>query len=234
VRIFRNWFYKIVALLVAAVLWAAAQGIRSVEQGLDIPISLEEIPDEVVVVGQSASEINIRIVGSRAAVRRAERLLVRYPLSLRGVKAGEARLAVELERLTLPRGARVTARSPSAVTVRLERRAQKRVRVRADLVGEAPEGFRLLGVDVEPAEVLLEGAQGTLRKIREVLTDRIELGTLSGPTEEEVRLALGTAYVWRADDGEPILVRIRMEALPPSEDGSGAVRARSEAGEDLS
>jgi YbbR domain-containing protein len=232
-RIFRNYSYKIAALLVASLLWASAQGIRSVEQSLDIPISLEEIPDEVVVVGSSASEVNVRIVGSRAAVRRAARQLTRYPLSLRGLKPGEARIAVEVERLTLPRGARVTARSPSTVAVRLEPREQKRVRVRPDVVGEAPEGFRLVSVEVEPKEVILEGARGELRRIQEVLTDRIELGTLPGPTEEEVRLSLGSPYIWRAEGGQPVRVRIKLESIPAPEDGAGARRAVRPTGEDL-
>ncbi len=230
--LFRNPLYKLLALLVAVLLWASAQGIRSVEQSLDVPIVLEDIPPEVVVVGLSVAEVNLRIVGSRAAVRRAERQLTRYPLSLRGLKPGEARLAVESERLSPPRGARVTARSPSLVTLRLDHRVEKRVRVRADLVGEPPAGYRLTGVEVEPKEVVLEGARTALRKLREVLTERIELGTLRGPAEEEVRLALGSAHIWRADGEGPIQVRIRIEPLAPPDGDSSSDTARSRRGED--
>ncbi len=226
--IFHNLLYKAVALFVACLLWASAQGIRSVEESLDVPIQLVEIPDEVVVVDQSATEINLRIVGSRAAVRRAERQIVRFPMSARGLKPGEARLAVELERLTLPRGARVTARSPSSVTLQIDALARKRVPVRADLVGEVPPGYRMVGVEVEPEEIVLEGAQQELRKIREVLTDRIELGTLSGPMDAEVRLVLGSAHVWRVDDESPVRVRVRVEPLqgpqlPPGATGTGTM-----------
>jgi YbbR domain-containing protein len=226
--LFRNPLYKLIALLVAVVLWASVQGIRSVEQSLDVPISLEDTPPDVVVVDLSATDINVRIVGSRAAVRRAERQLTRYPLSLRGLKPGEARLAVEADLLSPPRGARVTARSPSLVTVRLDHRVKKRVHVRADLVGEPPGGFRLVGVDVVPQEVVLEGARTALRNLREVLTERIELGTLRGPTEEEVRLALGSAHIWRADGEGLIRVQIRVEPLasPDGDSSSDAVRGR--------
>jgi hypothetical protein len=227
--LFRNPLYKLLALLVAVLLWASVQGIRSVEQSLDVPIALEDIPSDVVVVDLSVSEINLRIVGSRAAVRRAERQLTRYPLSLRGLKPGEARLAVEAERLSPPRGARVTARSPSLVTLRLDHRVEKRVRIRPDLVGGPPEGYRLLGVDVIPEEVLLEGARTALRNLREVLTERIELGTLRGSGEEEVRLALGSAHVWRADGEGPIRVRFRME---PLDGDSSSETARSRTAED--
>lgn len=229
---FRNLPYKVAALLVAGVLWASAQGIRSVEQSLDLPIFLEEVPEDVVVVGQSTTEVNLRIMGSRAAVRRAGRLVTRYPISLAGVRPGEARFAVETNRLSLPRGARVTARSPSTVTVRLEPRARKRVRVRPNLVGEVPEGYRLVGVDVEPEEVVLEGSKRALRNLREVTTDQIELGSLSGSVEREVHLALRSPDVWRADDGGPIRVRVRVERLELPGQGSGAESGDAGKGEE--
>jgi YbbR domain-containing protein len=217
--LYNNLLYKIVALLVAAILWASAQGIRSFEHSLDIPISLEDVPEQVVIVGQSAAEVNLHVVGSRAAVHRVERQVTRYPISVRGVKPGEARFPIELDRLEelVPRGATITARSPSSVKVRVDPRGQKKVVVRADLVGELPAGFRLVSVSVEPEEVMLEGSQTALRRIREVLTDRIELETLRGTTQKEVRLAIGSAHIWRADDEGPIRVDLLLEDSTPEE-----------------
>jgi YbbR domain-containing protein len=234
VRLLHNLSYKIVAVIVAGLFWAAAQGIESVEKNLDVPIALRDVPDDVVVVGQSSSEVNVRIVGSRAAVRRAERVVTRYPISLTGVRPGEARVGVELDRLSdiLPRGARPTARSPSSVTVRLDTRIRKRVRVKPNLVGEVPEGYRLIGVEVEPEEVVLEGSKQVLRSIREVPTDPIELGSLSGTTEAEVDLTLRSPHVWRADEGEAIQVRVRLEREAPLEQTPGADGAESDGGED--
>ena len=117
--IFNNILYKGVALLLAVALWSIAQGFRDIERSIDIPVSLEGTPEDVVVVAQSSSEINLLVSGSRAAVRRAERQLVRYPISLDGIRPGEARFAVVLDRLDVPRGARISARSPSSVALSL-------------------------------------------------------------------------------------------------------------------
>ena len=225
-RGFQNLTYKILALLFAVLLWGAAQGIESVEQSLDLPIALENVPDDVVVVDQSSSEVNVRIVGSRAAVSRALRVVTRYPISLTGVRPGEARVGVELDRLSdlLPRGARPTARSPSSVTVRLEPRARKRVRIKANLVGEVPEGYRLIGVEVEPEEIVLEGSKRALRSIQEASTDPIELGSLSGTVDREVDLSVRSPHIWRADEGGPIRVRVKLERLVSPEESPGADR----------
>ena len=47
--IFSNLLYKIVALLVAVILWSAAQGIKSIERTLDVPVALENLAEDFVV-----------------------------------------------------------------------------------------------------------------------------------------------------------------------------------------
>jgi YbbR domain-containing protein len=215
VRIFHNWLYKLAAFLVACVLWAAAQGFRSVEQSIDVPIAVEQVPEGVVVVDQSARELNVRVTGSRAALRRAEKELVRYPISLAGMKPGEARFNVDTDQFSLPRGARVSARSPSTLSFRLEARAQKKVPVRADLWGKPPAGYRVLEVRVTPEAVLLEGASSEVKKIRELTTDRIDVSELRGDAVRDVRLVIAASNVWRTDGSEPIRVDIRIEAPSP-------------------
>ena len=64
-----NFLYKLAALLMAVVLWATAQGFQSEEQSIDLPIALVDVPEDLVVVDQSSEELNLRIAGSRAAVR---------------------------------------------------------------------------------------------------------------------------------------------------------------------
>ena len=64
-KIFNNFGYKLAALLIAFVLWAAVQGFRSEELNLDLPIVLEDIPEGVVVVAQSVTKINVKLEGSR-------------------------------------------------------------------------------------------------------------------------------------------------------------------------
>ncbi len=215
VRPFQNWLYKLSAFLIACVLWAAAQGVRSVEESLDVPIAIVELPSDVVVVDQSAREVNVRVSGSRAALRRAEKELLHYPLSLAGMQPGEARVNVDIERLLLPRGARVSARSPSSVAFRLDTRASKQVSVRVELAGEPQAGFRVKEVRAVPPLVTLEGASGELKKIRELSTDRIDVSGLRESASREARLIIAATNVWRADGSAPVRVEIDIEAAEP-------------------
>ena len=211
--IFDNLLYKVVALLIACVLWAAAQGVTDVEQSFDIPVQVEKVPESLVVTEESAHEINLRVMGSRAALRQVAKNVQHYAVSFEGAKAGEARLAVNKEQITLPRGARIVASSPSTLVFALEAVSSKVVPVRADLVGALPDGRTLARVTIEPKEIAITGARSAVRNVREVVTDRVDLATIQETTTIESPVALGFPHVWRKDQsGAPIRIKIEIES----------------------
>jgi YbbR domain-containing protein len=237
--LFHNFIYKVIAVLVAAVLWAAVQGSSTVEESLDLPIVLENRPDDLVVVGQSAVEVNLRLVGSRAALRAARRDLSTYPISLEGLSPGEARFPVNNEALQLPTGASVAARAPSTVVLQTEPVVRKKVPVRADVVGTPAPGYKVLAIEVKPAQVTLAGARSSIRRLREVMTERIDLNDIQESFERPIPLAFGGSLVWRAEeDSEPVVIHIEIEAPekpgelqePEIDEESAAGRARSSQG----
>ena len=213
-RIFRNASYKLAAVSIGLISWATAQGFRSVEQSIDVPIVLEQVPADVVVVDQSVDQVNLRVKGSRAALRRVEDEIAHFPISLVGVKPGQARIDINLEAVEreLPRGAAIAARSPATVVFRIDARGEKMVPVVVDLVGEPAPGYRLAGVRVTPERVKLEGSRPELGRIRQVMTDRVDVAGARESREQEVRVVLTRNHVWLANGVEPVRVAIQIEA----------------------
>lgn len=239
--LFRNFLYKVVALVVAIVLWAATQGFRSVDASVDLAVTFEDQPDELVVISQSAREVNLRLVGSRWAVRRAAQQMELYPVSLQGAAPGEIRFQIEPSRFPLPRGAEVSAWSPSNISVKLDEVIEKSVRVSADVGGDLAEGFQLEGVEVDPPVVALRGASSILSRLREVSTDRIDLADVRETRSFEVPLVMGRTNIWRAQDDEsPIRVLVRVvpeeieEEAPPDEADSSDDELDEALGEETS
>ncbi len=212
----------ILALIIAVILWALAHGASSIERAYDIPIELEAISEELVVTDQTPKHINVRIMGSQASLGRVDSGKLRYPIDVSGSKPGDADFEVDVSRIALPRGARIVSRSPSRIFIHFEPRGRKAVGIRVDTSGELPEGYVLKRVEVLPSHVWLTGARGQVLRLREVVTEPIDLSGVDAKNaknlkeEREVSLLLGAGTV-RMEKQQPIRVVLHIAPEPGDE-----------------
>ncbi len=204
----------VIAFLIALFLWGVAHGQSDIERIYDLPLELRELNNTFVVTEQSVDAVNIRVVGSRAALRNIDAKGLVFPINLSGSKRGVTDVEVPDEPVAMPRGARVVSRSPSRVSIRLERKGRRSVSVRPDIMGEPAEGYRLASLTVEPKRVWLVGARSEVRRLSEVVTEPIDIAGLEQSEEREVRIFLGGGTVW-TESTEP--VRAVIEIAPDPE-----------------
>lgn len=216
----------ILALAISVFIWGVAQGTSSVQTSFDVPVELVGVDESLVVTEQSSDAINLRLRGSRAALRNVEPDEVVYRIDARGGKPGVAIYEVDVDRISHPTGSQFAGYSPSRIQVRFEKRGRKAVGVRAEVTGTPAPGFHLAGVNVEPEKVWLEGARSQVMRLSEVPTEPIDIAGLAANEKREVRLVLGGGTVW-AEDNKPVRIEIRIEAdplpepaLPDTPDGS--------------
>jgi len=224
-----NLRYGFLALVIALVLWGMAHGASKIERNVDIPVVFHGLPDDVVIKEQSTTEINIRVQGSRAALRNVSPTTMEYPVPVEGAKPGPAIYDVEASNIEKPQGVRIVSRSPARIEVKFESRGRKNVRVRTDIEGEPAEGFALGEVVVEPERVWLSGARSDVLRLNEVVTETIDITGISKPLEKEVRLSLGGGLVW-VEDSQPVKVKIQIDPIPTPGSESGAEAATGAGG----
>jgi YbbR domain-containing protein len=207
---------------IALVLWGMAHGTSSIDRGVDIPVLFDGVPDDLVIVGQSVDKVNLRVLGSRAALRNVTSDRLEYRVDVAGAKPGHAVYEVDPSRIELPRGVRAVSRSPAAIEVDFEHRGRKAVDVRADLQGEVAPGFRISSIEVDPPRVWLVGARGEVMRLAQVETEPIDVTNLQAPIERKARVAVAEEHVWPEEDG-PVNVRIGIEPAPaPAEENAAA------------
>ena len=217
--------YFLLAVLIALVLWGMAHGSSSIERGFDIPVVIHDLPERLVVTDLSADVVNIRLLGSRAALRDIDPSQIEYALAVGDAHAGVAVFEVDLTPLEgrLPRNVRIVSRSPASLEVKFESRSRKSVKVRPDLEGEPAPGFVLTQVEVDPPRVWLQGARTDVLRLSEVVTETIDMNGLDQPTEREVKLSLGAGRVWMEESGS-VKVKLQIEPAPPPEPSPAARR----------
>jgi YbbR domain-containing protein len=211
----RNFRMGLLALVISTILWGIAHGSSSVESGLDIAISFHDLPDDLVITGQSTDQVNIRVRGSRAALRNLSPAKLEYVVDVAGAKPGLAAYEVDVSRFDLPRGANVVSRSPATLEVEFERRGRRAVRIRADIEGDPAPGFVMGEVVVDPPRVWLSGARSEVMRLTEVVTETIEMAGAQSSIDREVRLSLGGGHVWM-EETRPVRVKIPIEPVEGS------------------
>jgi len=203
----------ILALAISVFIWAVAQGTSSVIQSFDVEVELVGVEDGLVITDQSSDEINVRLRGSRAALRNLNTDQLKYRVDADGGKPGVAVYEVDVETIDHPTGTQFVGYSPSRLQVRFEKRGRKAVGVRAEIEGTPAPGFHVAGVEIQPEKVWLEGARSQVMRLNEVVTEAIDIAGLAASTEREVHLVLGGGTVW-AEDSAPLKVEIRIEPDP--------------------
>ena len=203
----------LLALAISVFIWAVAQGTSSVIQSFDVEVELIGVEDGLVITDQSSDEVNVRLRGSRAALRNLDTDALKYRVDARGGKPGVAVYEVDVETIDHPTGTQFVGYSPSRLEVRFEKRGRKAVNVRAEVEGTPAPGFHVAGVEIEPAKIRLEGARSQVMRLDEVPTESIDIAGLAAPERREVRLVLSGGTVW-AEENEPVAVTIRIEADP--------------------
>lgn len=211
---FRNLGYKLLAVVIALFLWVVARGTASVERGFDIPVVLQGLSDDLVVVDRGADVVNVRVLGTRAALRNFDPQRLEYEIDVSTAKPGQSAFEVDLTRFDLPRGARVVSRSPSRIELVFERRITKTLKVRPDLEGAPAEGFRIKKIESDPPRVRVTGARSEVLRLSEVATETIDVAGARGPIEREVRVSPGPGHVW-ADAPRAVNVKIDIESEAP-------------------
>jgi YbbR domain-containing protein len=206
----------ILALVIAFFLWSVAHGTSDTEIGFDVAVELNGVPETLVVTDQSADAVNIKVTGSRAALRNVSANKLRYQIDVSGAKLGLGDYQINPLRIELPGNATVVSHSPSHLQVQFAKRDRKAVGVKADLKGEVAANHRIAAVIVEPDRVWLAGARHQVLRLSSVATEPIDISGLNETTEREATLFLGGGHVWM-EESAPVKVTIVIEPEPPPE-----------------
>jgi hypothetical protein len=212
----------LLAWLIAMVLWGMAHGTSDIERGVDIPIVFDGVSEDLVLVDQSARAVNIRVLGTRAALRDVGPGSMEYRIDVSGAKRGEAVYEIDPGRIEeqLPTGARIVSRSPASLEVKFAPRGRKSVRVRADIVGEPAEGYNVAWVEVDPPYVWVSGDRREVVSMREAITEPLEIRGVSESIERDIRLALPD-HVW-TEEARPLKVRVQVDEIPKRKERGGS------------
>ena len=211
----RDWGLRLIALGIAIGIWFNASvedRLVSSEKVVEARISYNR-PTGFIVIDPVGS-VNIRLSGSKKAIRQLNPYMVDVQVDLSQRQAGVNNISLTSENVLAPDGLEVVAIEPTTVRVDLEREVTQRLPVVPKLVGEPAAGSVLQEPEVFPSQVLVTGPESTLARIESLTTRPINLEGHALPFEETVPVLTPDPLVQIV---QPAKVTVRIPLQPPAD-----------------
>jgi YbbR domain-containing protein len=209
---FRQLGLKVLAVVLASVLWLTVAGEHVVERSLRVPLEFRNIPDALEIVGDAPDSVDVRLRGSSAVLSRVQSGEIVAVLDLASARAGSRLFHIRADEVRSPYGVEVSQVVPSTLALELEKSARRRVPIVPAVEGDPAPGFVVGRVVADPASVEIVGPDSRVRQVAEATTEpvsvrearsRVRDGVTVGVIDSSVRLAQAvsaqvTVEIWPA------------------------------------
>lgn len=185
----QNGSYKVVALLIALILWITVLGNK--DQILNQTVQLKFfLPENHMISSPVINQVQVQVSGSRLSLKKISKGVEPIEINLSEVRAGRTIVSIPLDGLDLPFGSQILSMNPSSVVVDVDRVLSKRVPVRLQWdLEEDPKDIVLK--KISPRTVVIKGAASVLPKIQEILTDPISPGNIDFTSKKQIDVRTG-------------------------------------------
>jgi len=196
-EIFKNLEMKIVALILALMLWFHVTTERDYTEQLSLPVHYLNTPRGLVLLEEGPSRVIAAITGKGKELVKLHFLGRPYvSLDLRQARVGRNALSLSSENIVLPPRSLAQASgflSPREVEVEFDSLVSKKVGVVARMASEPRGDLVLAGFfKVSPAQVRLTGPRSLVRPVKFLETEPVDLPEKEGTLRRNVRVVLPT------------------------------------------
>lgn len=172
----RNKWAKIIALILAVIVWYAIQPSISFETvSGDVPVRVLVDPGWAVLE-QSSGTVDVHFRGSREGIRYLSHEQVEIVVDIRGMAYEESiTVPLDVRDVRAPTAVRPVFIRPSELTLSVDQEVDREVPVRVHIQGNPPEGYEVESVKTTPSVVIVSGPRQRLEAIEAIRTTPIDM-----------------------------------------------------------
>ena len=168
---------RVFSLLMAIALWAYVMNTEDVERDLpyeDIPVRLEGVTtlkeSGLVVMSGSNETVSVKASGKSSLVQEVKKDYLNLITATTSVahitEPGEYKLSYQLIKDSVAEGVTLSDKTPSQITVVVDRMNTASVPVEVELIGQLPGGLNIDSVTPSPDAIVVRGPETILRQIK--------------------------------------------------------------------
>jgi YbbR domain-containing protein len=206
-----NWNLKLLAMLVAAVVWFFVVSADRSQIGFAAPVEYVGLEGSRVLLGTPRETVDVQLEAARWAAARLTAATVRVRIDVSKLDEGEHVVPVSTEQVDAPPGVQVLRVWPSMVRVVLASAAVKAVRVVPQIRGTPAADHTLGRVAVEPQIVEVKGPRTTIEERTTVETVPVDVTGIRQSITQNVGLLLPDSVYPTTQRTVQVTVEIRPE-----------------------
>ena len=193
----RNVVAKIFAAVFAFVLWLFVNAGERDTQTFQFPVEFRNAPQRTVLApGMRIDTVAVKLNGPAALLASLDARRAPIVVDLSRVTVGsETRVKIRDEMVRVPRGVRILEVQPNRVPLLLEEVQRATIPVSLVATGEPRDGYRVKEIKAIPDAVTVTGPASTVRRLKAVDTEPIDLADIAASTQRTVFLARGDDLV---------------------------------------
>lgn len=194
---FRHLGLKMLALLLATVLWLTVAGEHVVERSLRVPLAVRNLPTAFEIEGDLPDMVDVRVRGSSSQLSRLDAGDVVAMLDMTNARPGARLFHLRTDEVRVPYGVEVAQVMPPALSLSVEKAAVRTIPVVPATDGDPAPGFVVGRISSVPATVQVIGPESHVKDVSQATTEPIEIDGKServrdivtiGVTDSSVRL----------------------------------------------
>ena len=220
-----NLSLKILAVLLAFLLWIQVASQETVQMTLTAPVEFLDMPTDLEISNDYPREVEVLLQSDRPRSLESGRISVM--IDMRDAASGVTVVHLNEDNIRGARGAEIVNITPARLRLQLEETWSKEVDVKATIVGSPAEGYQVSAVRIIPPRVSLSGPQSRIEQVTEADTEPISIAGLSdvltvqGALDlEDTRLRFGstdrvTTVIVIEEERKDVQIRgVSIEVLP--------------------
>jgi len=187
-RLISNLPYKILALVIACIIWYIVQGeeILEINRRLDVRF---EVPQGLAIREGNTVSRDVTLRGPRVALSNFSSKPIEATIRLPG-KKGSQRYRLDKEMIAhWDNRIKMTIHDPF-VTIFMDDRASRSIPVKVALTGSPKNEVSIKDVQVEPAEITVTGLKSDIQKLQELSTEIVGVSGINESKSFPVPLSL--------------------------------------------
>ncbi len=220
----RNFGWKLLAVLIAFVLWIFAAREPELATSLSVPVEFQNIPDDLDIGGNLPDRIRLEVRGPSGRLSRDNLADAAVVLDLADAHPGERTYTIGNANMGLPFGVDFYRAVPSQVTLRFDQLSVRTVPVQPVFV-EVPDGYQVSSAAMDPATVRIRGPEQRVAGLSHVVTDPVDLTGVVGQKEFHTRVNVGAPQV-RLESTGAVKLTVTLEKMPAVRNNNGSQTVR--------